>query len=111
MGISHFQISGQYLYSKTSHDIDMKFGPITKIDKKKQKQQQQRQKNLVLTSCRKIATSLSFFEFLANLEQSRGWILDKESTKVVFSVIVTFCLTKTENKSKKSLTQLLHCCF
>ena len=31
--------------------------------------------------------------------------------KVMFSVIVTFCLTKTENKTKKPLTQLSHYCF
>ena len=47
------------------------------------------------------------FGVLANLEQSRGWILDTDATKVMFSVIVTIFLTKTENKIKKSLTQLL----
>ena len=65
-----------------------------------------RQKNLTLTSCRKIVTSLPFFGFLANLEQSRGRIPDTESAKVKFSVIATFCLTKTENRTKKALTQL-----
>ena len=65
-----------------------------------------RQKNLTLTSCRKIVTSLSFFGFLANLKQSGGRIPDTESAKVKFSVIATFCLTKTENKTKKALTQL-----
>ena len=43
-----------------------------------------RQKNLTLTSCRKIVTSLSFFGFLANLEQSGGRIPDTESAKVMF---------------------------
>ena len=56
-------------------------------------------------------TSLSFFGFLANLEQSGGRIPDTESAKVMFSVIVTFCLTKTENRTKKSLTQLSYYCF
>ena len=55
-------------------------------------------------SCRKIMTSLSFFGFLANLEQSGGRIPDTESAKVMFSVKVAFCLTKTENRTKKSLT-------
>ena len=42
----------------------MKLGPLTKIETK------QRQNNLTLMSCQKIVTSLSFFGFLANLEQS-----------------------------------------
>ena len=65
----------------------------------------------MMTPCQKIVTSLSFFGFLANLEQSEGRIPDTESVKGMFSVIVTFCLTKTENRTKKSLTQLLQYCF
>ena len=75
----------------------MKFGPITELDKRNEATS----KNLMLTSCRKIVTSLSFFGFLANLEQSGGRIPDTESAKVMFSVIATFCLTKTENRTKK----------
>ena len=85
----------------------MKLGPVTKLDKRNKTTS----KKLTLTSCRKIVTSLSFFGFLANLEQSGGRIPDTESAKVMFSVIVTFCLTKTENRTKKSLTQLSHYCF
>ena len=59
-----------------------------------------------MTSCQKIVTSFSFFGFLANLEQSGGRILETESVKAMFSVIVTFCVTKTEKTAKKSLTQL-----
>ena len=66
---------------------------------------------MTLTSCRKIVTSLSFFGFLANLEQSGGRVPDKESEKVMFSVIVTFRLTRTEIITKISLTQLSHYCF
>ena len=47
-----------------------------------------------------IVTSLSFSRFLANLEQSGGRIPDTESAEVMFSVTVTFCLTKTEKKLK-----------
>ena len=65
----------------------------------------------MLTSCQKIVTSQSLFGFLANLEQSGGRIPDTESAKVMFSVIVTFCLTKTKNRTKKSLTELSHYCF
>ena len=55
---------------------------------------------MTLTSCRKIVTSLSFFGFLANLEQSGGRIPYTESAEVMFSVIVTFCHTKTQNRTK-----------
>ena len=108
-GISDFQIFGQSLIkenchnSRTSDDIDMKFGPVTKLDKRNKTTS----KKLTSTSCRKIVTSLSFFGFLVNLEQSGGRILDTKSTKI-YSVKVTFCLTKTENRTKKSLTQLSH---
>ena len=78
----------------------MKHGPVTKIGKRNK-----------ATSCRRIMASLSFFGFLANLEQSGGRIPDTESAEVMFSVIGTFCPTKTENRTKKSLTQLTHYCF
>ena len=51
-------------------------------------------------SCWQIVTSLSFFQFMANLEQSKIWIPDAESVKVTFSLRVTFYLTKTENRIK-----------
>ena len=98
-GISDFRISGQSLIkenchnSRTSDDIDMKLGTVTKLDKRNKTTS----KKSTFTSCRKIVTPLSFFGFLANLEQSRARIPDIESAKVMFSVIVTFCLTKTEN--------------
>ena len=85
----------------------MKLGPVTELDKTNKTTS----KKMTITSYRKIVASLSFFGFLANLEQSGGRIPDTESAKVMFSVIVTFCLTKTENKTKKSLTQLSHYCF
>ena len=67
----------------------MKVGPVTKLDK------ENKTKSLTMTSCRKIVTSLSFFQFRANLEQSGSRIPDAESAKVMFSYIVTFYLTKT----------------
>ena len=101
--ISDFQISGQSLIKENCHnsranvDIDMKFGSVTKIDKRNKITS----KKLTTTSCQKTVTSLSFFGFLANLE----------SAKVMFSVIVTFSLTKPENRTKTSLIPLSHCCF
>ena len=85
----------------------MKLGPVTEINKRNKTTS----KNLARASFRKIVTSLSFFKFLANLEQSGGWIPDTESAKVMFSIIVTFFLTKTENRTKKYLTQLSRYCF
>ena len=48
-------------------------------------------------------TSLSFFQFIANLEQSGSKIPDVWSVKHTFSLKVTFYLTKTESRTKKSL--------
>ena len=55
--------------------------------------------------CRQIVTSLPFFQFMANLEQSAGSrIPDVQHVKLIFSLVGTFYLTKTENRTKKSLT-------
>ena len=77
-GISDFRISGQSLIKRncqnswTSNDIGMKLGPETKLDKKNKTTS----KNLTMTSCRKIVTSLSFFRYATNLEQPGSRILD-----------------------------------
>ena len=103
-GISDIRISRESLIkenchnSRTSDDIDLNLGPVTELNKRNSV------KKFAMTSCQKIVASLSLSEFLANLEQSGGRILDTEFAKVVFSVIVTFCLTKTGNRTKKSLT-------
>ena len=73
--ISEFWISGQSFIeiscqnSRARDDIDMKFGPVnlTRVTK-------QCQENLITMSCQKTVTSLPFFQFKANLEQSRSWI-------------------------------------
>ena len=56
--------------SRTSHDIDMKLGLVTKLDKRNEA----RSKNLTITSCQKIVTSLSFFRLIANLQTSGSQI-------------------------------------
>ena len=77
-GISDFRIPGQSLIkgnchnSRTSEDIDMKVGPVTKPDKRNKTTS----KILMLVSCWNIVTSLPFFQFTANLEQSGSRILD-----------------------------------
>ena len=97
-GISYFQISGQSFINKNchnsriSHDNDIKLGPVTKLDTRNTTTS----KKLTITSCQKFVMSLSYFRFMANLH---------------FHEIVNFYLTKTENRTKKSLTQLWsYCC-
>ena len=65
----------------------------------------------MVTSSRQIVASLPFFQFMANLEQSRSWIQDEWSVKLTFFLIVTVYVTKTENRTEKSLTQLSYYCF
>ena len=108
-----FRISGQSLikgncHSSTTNDgINMKVGPVTKLDKRNKTTSNKCDASL----CRKIVTSLPFFQFTTNLEQSGRQIPDAYSVKLVFSLIVIFRLTKTKNRTKKSLTQTLHYCF
>ena len=71
-GISDFRISGQslikvnYHNSRTSDGIGMKLGPVAKLDKRNTITS----KKLTMKSCPQIVTSLSFFQFIANLGQS-----------------------------------------
>ena len=58
-----------------------------------------------------IVTSLSFFRFMTNLEQSGNRIPDASAIKLAFSLIVTFYLIKTKNRTKNSLTQISHYWF
>ena len=77
-GISNFQISGKSLIkencynSRTSDDIDIKLGPVTKLDKKNKTTSKKFDDEVMLENC----TSLSFFQFMANMELSGSWILD-----------------------------------
>ena len=95
-GITDFQISDQSFKkenchnSRTSNDIDIKLGPVTKLDKRKTATS----KTFVITSCQQIVPSLSFFRFMANLEQSGSRILDVWSVKLTFSLKITFYLQK-----------------
>ena len=47
------------------------------------------------------------FQFMANLKQFGSWIVDALNTKFLkFLIIPASYLTKTENRTKNSLTQL-----
>ena len=86
----------------------MKLGPVTKLDKRNTATSK---KNLMMTSCRQIVTSWSFFQFMTNLQPSGSRIPDAWSLQLTFSLIVTFYVTKLENRTNKSLTQLSYYCF
>ena len=58
-----------------------------------------------------LVTSLSVLQFMANLEQCGSRIPDVQSVKHRFSLAVFFNLTKTENRTKKSQTQLSYYYF
>ena len=51
----------------------------------------------MITSCQQIVMYMSFFRFMANLEQPGSQIPDTWSLKLTFSLIVTYDLTKIEN--------------
>ena len=74
--------------SRTSEDIVMKLGPVTKLDKRSKTGS----KKLSMTTCQQIEMSLSFFRFMTNLEKCESRIPDAWSVKLTFSLIVTFSL-------------------
>ena len=105
-GTSNFKISGQSLMkgnghnSRISYCINIKPKPVTNLDKENKTTSKKIDYDVILEHW----TSLSFFHFI---EQESGL----ESAKLTFSLITTFYFTKTENKTKKPLTQLSHYCF
>ena len=56
----------------TSDDFEMKFRPVLELDKRNKTPS----KDMTSTSCLKIMTSLSFFQFMSNLEESGSLIPD-----------------------------------
>ena len=81
----------------------MKLGPVPKLDKRSKTTS----KSLTITSFQKTVTSLPFFQFTANLEQSGSRIPDAYSVKLIFSSIVTFYLTKTDDSISNTALTLL----
>ena len=79
----------------------MKLGPISKLNKRNKTASKKSDDDVMPGNCDVIVT----------LEQSGSGIPNAWSVKLIFSLIVTFYLTKTENRTKKSLAQLSHYCF
>ena len=88
-GISDFRISGQSLLKvnrrnfRTSNAIDMKLGPVTKLETRNQ------------------TTSKTFVDE----------VMSAYSVKLTLSLTITFYLSKTESGTKKYLTQFSHYSF
>ena len=57
-------IAKTYQNSRTSDDVNMKLGPLTKPDKTNKTTS----KKLIMRLCRQIVESLVFFKFVVNLE-------------------------------------------
>ena len=95
------------LNSSTSDHIDMKLGAVTKLDKRGKAMSRKFEDDAMSENCGLIA----IFPIYDHLEQSGSRIPDVGSAKLIFLSTVTFYLTKTENRTEKSLTQLSHYCF
>ena len=80
----------------------MKLGLVTKLDIRNTATS----KNITITPCQEVVTFLSFYQSIPNLDQSGNRIREAWSVKPTCLSTVTFCITKTENRTKKSLTQL-----
>ena len=85
----------------------MKLGPVTKPDKRNKAMSKKFDVEVMSENYDVILIFRIFGQFGAVCRPNSG----TESAKVMFSVIVTFCLTKHENRTKKifntTLTLLL----
>ena len=83
----------------------MKLGPVTKLEKKN-KTSKKFDVDVMSENCEVIVIFRIFGLFGAVRRP------DSQSLqKFMCLVIVSFCLTKTKNRTKKSQTQLSHYCF
>ena len=108
--ISDSWISGQSLIKencrncRTSDNIEMKLGTVTKLDKRCKATSKDFDDDVMSKNCEPIVIYDKF-----------GAIQKPDSGRIVcnsyFSLIATFYLTKIENRTKKSLTKLSHYCF
>ena len=85
----------------------MELGPVTKLDKKKKITSKKFSDDVMSENCDAIVIFRIFVQFGAVRRPDSG----HRACKVMFSGIETFCFTETENRTKKILTQLSHCCF
>ena len=81
----------------------MKLGPVTKLDKGNKTISKTFHNDVMSGNCDVIV----IFQIYGQV----GAIRNAKPIKLTFSLTVTFYLAKTENRTKKSLTQLSHYCF
>ena len=100
-GISNFQISGQSLIkenchnSRTSDDIYMKLGPVTKLDKINKKLSKKFDDDVMSKNYDIIA----IFSFYGKFGAIRKPNFRHVVYKTYISLIVTLCLKKTANRT------------
>ena len=85
----------------------MKLGPVTKLDKRNKATSKKFDDNVMSENCDVIAIFPIYGQFGLIWKPDSGGIV----CKTYISLIVIFYLTKNENRTKKSLTQLSHYCF
>ena len=85
----------------------MKLGLVTKLDKTNTAKSKKFEYDVMSANC----DVSVFFRFMVNLQSPGSRILDVLSTKLKFSLTITFYLTKTGNETKTSLTQLSYYCI
>ena len=85
----------------------MKLGPVTKLDKKNKTTSKEFYNDVISRNCDVIAIFPLYGQFGAIQKPDSGRI----TVKLMFSLTITFYLTKTENSTKKSPTQLSYYCF
>ena len=88
--------------SKTSDDIDRKLGSVTKLHKRNQTTSKKVDNDVM--SKKNCDFIVIYGQFGAVQKLDSGRI----ACKSMFSLIVTFCLIKAENRTKELLTLLLH---
>ena len=85
----------------------MNLGPVTKLDKKNKTTSKEFDDHVMSEKCDVIAIFPIYGLFGAIRKPNSGCI----ACQLTFSLTVAFYFTKTENRTKKSLTQLSHYCF
>ena len=110
-GISDFRISGQSLLkenchnSRTGDNIDMKLGPVTKLDNKNKIMLKKIDDDVMLANFEIIEIFPIYGQFGAIRKPDSGCIVCKTY------IFINNNLLSYKNWTKKSLTQLLHYCF
>ena len=83
----------------------MKLGPVTKLDKRN-KATSKNFDGAIMTENYEVVDIFPIYSQFGTI-----WIPDVQCIKLIFSLIVTFYLIKTEKRTKISLTELSQYCF